>query len=1271
MKKRNTAKLLCAMMSVLFLIGAFSGAYADSNTVYTLASDTEIQGKAVGATFEGTTWLLRSGTPSLTVYDNNGVKGIRIVGRSQDWDCIDLRNLAGLPAGYEYTVKVTGTAIPNAKMKLSQTTGPWQTHVSVNAGADGKYTLEKTFTHAEITKEKSVRIQSEGTTFTFTVETITLDRTPVAGGGAVAAAATGPIGAVTDDIFIAFTSADKARWEKSFSVPMPVNVSAEWVTNFGSDDKFSLKGTHLSGSRDYTGANNAIRLTFDEPLAKNAVYAISYKVFIPAEGNRGKGPLTGPGIVLNGDYAGASGVVKFPVNFGTIETGVWKTVEVTTPAEGLGDTLSFIDFRFVINEEPKHPDMWYIDDIKISQKLILSAGTEPDYRKYPALKDVYKDYFLIGATSVNARMSGDKLEIIKYHFNSFTPENEMKPESVQRVKGSFMFANLDLQLKKVPDLALVGHTLAWHSQSPSWMWGAPSPLPPEAAKANMEAHMRAVLERYGQYLYSIDVVNEAMADGKNDPDWRKNLRTNEGWYRALGQEWVEYAFLKAAEIVDSKGWNVKLYYNDYNLDYADKARAVYNMVKEINRKYAGRRPNRKPLIEGIGMQGHYNENTNPVNVENSIKLFSTLPGVSISITELDVTYSNTGGLTERQSRLQAIKYAQLFDVFKRYAAGPGNGRRGRIERVTFWGTNDGDSWRGVSFPLLFDRYLRAKEAFKAVLDPKAYLATIIPPAGKTYEAYPALKDVYKDYFTLGIFGSGEINALVHNFASFAPGNEMKPESTQSVKGKFTYAPADNKFRELSSGNPNMRFYGHTLAWHSQSPTWLWDAPPARFGQPGKFDPAVALANLRNHIDNVLGYFGGRLDGIDVVNEAVGTPNPNDWRASLAKGEGWYNALGWRWVELAFARAAYVVDRNPDWNCTLIYNDFGLDNPDKARVVYEMVKDINERYASLRPNGKPLIEAIGMQAHYNLSTKPEDVENSIKLFATLPGVKVHITEMDIGVPSAGTLTAELENDQAMKFAELFRIFRKYAAGPANRTGNPKVIERVNICGVRDAVTGWRAGEFALLFDSKGIAKQSLVAVLDPEEYLATHTYSADQAAIEIPEPVDGIFVWDTVRGDVWSGANIILGNDASRWPWSVADADGKVAFTPEKNTTYRLSINYTARGTAAIRVRWVKDNTNGGYTSADGAVVNDYQYSADKVATTIPAYFNSGMVNGGSYTLVTEIKLDGTQGSGGLIGNIAIRGGLGGNAFTINWIKIEKIGTGGRADELLASWPKNK
>lgn len=538
----------------------------------------------------------------------------------------------------------------------------------------------------------------------------------------------------------------------------------------------------------------------------------------------------------------------------------------------------------------------------------------------------------------------------------------------------------------------------------------------------------------------------------------------------------------------------------------------------------------------------------------------------------------------------------------------------------------------------------------------------LPPAGLTFEHYPPLKDAYADHFAFGIFGAGEPEGLLHNYASYTPGNEMKPESTQREKGVFTFDLAEAAFARYTTRNPDLALYGHTLAWHSQTPTWMWDAPPARFDQPGTFDRDVALTNLHAHVEGVLGHFGSRLVAIDVVNEAVGAADPADWRGSLAKGEGWYQALGSDWVELAFLKAAEVVDAH-GWDVKLTYNDFGLDSPAKARVVYEMVKDINARNADLRPGGKPLIEVVGMQGHYNLATDVAAVEQNIALFATLEGVEVNVTEMDIALPP-GELTAENENNQGMKYAELFSIYRKYAAGPANTTGNPRVVTAVKLAGVRDVVTGWKGGEFAMPYDYDGHAKLALLGILYPEEFLATHEY-IDTSGGQEPPPVPGVHVFDTSAGDPWSGANVVLGDDASEWPWSTTD-DGQVAFRPEPGATYRLTVNYTAKGTTAIRVRWLRDNTNGGYTSGDGAVINDHQYAAGQVATHIPAYFTTGMVNMGSYDLVTEITLDGSQPADALVGNIGIRGGAGGNAFSINAIRVEHVTDAG--DETLVTWP---
>lgn len=53
----------------------------------------------------------------------------------------------------------------------------------------------------------------------------------------------------------------------------------------------------------------------------------------------------------------------------------------------------------------------------------------------------------------------------------------------------------------------------------------------------------------------------------------------------------------------------------------------------------------------------------------------------------------------------------------------------------------------------------------------------------------------------------------------------------------------------------------------------------------------------------------------------------------------------------------------------------------------------------------------------------------------------------------------------------------------------------------------------------------MAVLDPDVYLETHEYIEPETEPEL-KPIDGVYVYDAGKGDAWSGANIILGNNAN-------------------------------------------------------------------------------------------------------------------------------------------------
>jgi endo-1,4-beta-xylanase len=133
------------------------------------------------------------------------------------------------------------------------------------------------------------------------------------------------------------------------------------------------------------------------------------------------------------------------------------------------------------------------------------------------------------------------------------------------------------------------------------------------------------------------------------------------------------------------------------------------MVKELNEKNPN--VNGRPLIDGIGMQGHYRINTSVENVAASLERFASLR-VEVSITELDVQAGLNSTLTEAQELEQGVAYARLFALFRKHVLG----------RVTMWGLDDGTSWLAQTSPSLFDRQLQPKPAFYGALDPAAFLA---------------------------------------------------------------------------------------------------------------------------------------------------------------------------------------------------------------------------------------------------------------------------------------------------------------------------------------------------------------------------------------------------------------------------------------------------------------------------------------------------------------------------------------------------------------------
>lgn len=337
----------------------------------------------------------------------------------------------------------------------------------------------------------------------------------------------------------------------------------------------------------------------------------------------------------------------------------------------------------------------------------------------PSLAASLADYFPIGAAIEPAQTNGLKAELLKKHVNMLVAENVMKPDAIQPSEGVFRWDNADriVNFAKENGMALRFHALVWHSQVGTWFFKDAEGNPmvdetdPDLRERNkdlllkrLDAHIRAIVERYKDDIKYWDVVNEAVEP--NDPD---GMRASE-WYRISGTDYIATAFRAARE---AGGPGISLYINDYSTDNPIKRDRLYELVKELLEQGVP--------IDGIGHQTHIDVYGPTVDsIIASMVKFAEL-GLDNQVTELDMSlyswndHSDYGDrIPENVMVMQAERYGELFDAFKAH--------RDILSAVVLWGISDDHTWLNgfpvsrTNAPLLFDRQYQAKPAFWAIVD---------------------------------------------------------------------------------------------------------------------------------------------------------------------------------------------------------------------------------------------------------------------------------------------------------------------------------------------------------------------------------------------------------------------------------------------------------------------------------------------------------------------------------------------------------------------------
>lgn len=342
-----------------------------------------------------------------------------------------------------------------------------------------------------------------------------------------------------------------------------------------------------------------------------------------------------------------------------------------------------------------------------------------------SLKKAFENLFKIGTSVSGYDMESDKaMEELVKHYSSMTAENDMKPMYQMDKEATLAdpekynlqpVLNFDMMRKyldfaKKNGIALRGHTLGWHNQTPIWFFkekfqddfAAPW-ASKETMLARLEWYIKSVLTfvqtEYPGVIYAWDVVNEAIEE-QNEEGWRKRSP----WYQTLGDEFVINAFRFARKYAAP---GVKLFYNDYNTFNPFKRETIMNyIVKPLMEE---------KLIDGIGMQTHLVMNDIDealTEYEKTMQCFGAT-GLEIHATELDIHNADS---SEEGMKKLAEAYKKLFAIY----VNAKKNNTANVTSVTFWGMKDDVSWltgfrKERSYPLLFGDNWEEKAAYYAVL----------------------------------------------------------------------------------------------------------------------------------------------------------------------------------------------------------------------------------------------------------------------------------------------------------------------------------------------------------------------------------------------------------------------------------------------------------------------------------------------------------------------------------------------------------------------------
>lgn len=255
-------------------------------------------------------------------------------------------------------------------------------------------------------------------------------------------------------------------------------------------------------------------------------------------------------------------------------------------------------------------------------------------------------------------------------WNQVTPENAGKWEAVETSRGVMDWVVLDdaVEFADSYDYGFKFHTLIAAGNTPAWLSG----LSTVEQTQEITQWFDEVAARYPN-LKQIDVVSEPIS---LPPSYIDAL----GGAGVTGWDWVITAF----ELARVRFPNSELLLNDYKVAVNEQSSADFLELVVLLQE--------RELIDGIGVEGHFLEDTEASTVKTNLDKLSGF-NLPVYLADLDVN------IADDQLQLETLK--ALFSVFYEHPA---------IDGLTFWGYRENQLWRTDAY------LLSAEEIDRPALD---------------------------------------------------------------------------------------------------------------------------------------------------------------------------------------------------------------------------------------------------------------------------------------------------------------------------------------------------------------------------------------------------------------------------------------------------------------------------------------------------------------------------------------------------------------------------